>query len=162
MQRQSKTTRMAMIQNRMALDWLTATQGGTCAIIKIECCVYIPDLSGNVSAALDNMKNQVKSMFNDNPPFWTSVWPWIKGNWWKAMLIIVVVALLILLCGPCILQYIVWLVSLRLAAFTQIYAKRANVQYIPMSDARTRSWEHQEGGMKKERSRLPWLDWIHL
>ena len=64
----------------MVLDMLTAAQGGTCAIIKGECCVYIPDLSGSVSAALDNMKNQVKSMFNDNPPFWTSVCPWIKGN----------------------------------------------------------------------------------
>ena len=70
----------AIIQNRMVLDMLTAAQGGTCAIIKGECCVYIPDLSGSVSAALDNMKNQVKSMFNDNPPFWTSVCPWIKGN----------------------------------------------------------------------------------
>ena len=44
----------------MALDMLTAAQGGTCAIIKVECCVY-PDLSGNVSAALDDMKNQVKA-----------------------------------------------------------------------------------------------------
>ena len=33
-------------------------------MIKIECCVYIPDLSGNVSAALDDMKNQIKAMSN--------------------------------------------------------------------------------------------------
>ena len=52
----------AVIQIRMALDMLTAAQGGTCAIIKVECCVYIPDLSGNVSAALDVMKNHVKAM----------------------------------------------------------------------------------------------------
>ena len=50
--------RKAVIQNRMALDMLTAAQGGTCAIIKVECCVCIPDLSGNVSAALDDMKNR--------------------------------------------------------------------------------------------------------
>ena len=36
---------------------------------KIECCVNIPDLSGNISATLDDMKNQVKAMSNDNPPF---------------------------------------------------------------------------------------------
>ena len=53
-----------VIQNRMALDILTADQGGTCAIIKAECCVWIPDLSGNVSTALEDMKNQVKAMSN--------------------------------------------------------------------------------------------------
>ena len=46
--------RSAVIQNRMALDILTAAQGGTCAIIKVECCVCIPDLSGNVLTALDD------------------------------------------------------------------------------------------------------------
>ena len=61
--------RKVVIQNRMTLDMLTAAQGGTCAIIKVECCVYLPDLSGNVSAALDDMKNQVKAMLNENIPF---------------------------------------------------------------------------------------------
>ena len=65
--------RKVVIQNRMALDMLTAAQGGTCAIIKVECCEYIPDLSGNVSTALDDMKNQVKPTSNENIPFWTSV-----------------------------------------------------------------------------------------
>ena len=46
----------------MVLDMLTAAQGGTCAIIKVQCCVYIPDLSGSVSAALDAMKSHVKAM----------------------------------------------------------------------------------------------------
>ena len=73
--------RKAVIHNRMALDILTAAQGGTCAIIKVECCVYIPDLSGNVLPTLDDMKNQVKAMSNENIPFWTSVLSWMKGNW---------------------------------------------------------------------------------
>ena len=46
-----------------------AAQGETYAIIKVKCCVYISDLSGNILATLDNMKNQVKAMSNDNPPF---------------------------------------------------------------------------------------------
>ena len=98
--------RKAVIQNRMALDILTSAQGGTCAIIKVECCVYIPDLSGNVSTALDDMKTQVKAMSNENIPFWTSVLSWVKGDWWKTIFIIVIVALIVLLCGPCILQCI--------------------------------------------------------
>ena len=31
----------AVIQNRMPLDMLTAAQGGTGAIIKLDCCIYI-------------------------------------------------------------------------------------------------------------------------
>ena len=50
----------------MALDMLTAAQGGACAIIKVEYYVYIPGLSGNVSAALDDMKTQVKAMPNES------------------------------------------------------------------------------------------------
>ena len=48
--------------------------------MKVECCVYIPDLSGNVSAALDDMKNWVKAMSNENIPFWTLVLSWVKGD----------------------------------------------------------------------------------
>ena len=65
--------RKAVIHNRVALDTLTAAQGGTCAMIKAECCAYIPDLSGNVTTALDDMKNQVRAMSKENIPFWTSV-----------------------------------------------------------------------------------------
>ena len=61
--------RKAVIHNRIALDILTAAQRGTCAIINVECCVYILDLSGNVLTALDDMKNQVKAMSNENIPF---------------------------------------------------------------------------------------------
>ena len=92
--------RKVVIHNRMALDILTAAQGRTCAIIKVGCCVYIPDISGNVSTALDDMKNQVKAMSNENIPFWTSVLSWVKGDWWKTIFTTVIVALIVLLCGP--------------------------------------------------------------
>ena len=91
--------RKPVIHNGMALDILTAAQGGTCAIIKVECCVYSPDLSGNVSPALDDMKNQVQAMSNENLPFWTSVLSWVKGDWWKTIFTTVVVVLIVLLCG---------------------------------------------------------------
>ena len=48
---------------------IVSVQRGTCAIIKVECCVYIPDLSGNISATLDDMKGQVKATSDDNIPF---------------------------------------------------------------------------------------------
>ena len=52
---------------------IVSAQGGTCAIINVECCVYISDLSGNISATLDDMKGQVKAMSDDDLSFWTSV-----------------------------------------------------------------------------------------
>ena len=88
----------------MALNMVTAVQGGNCAIIKVECCVYIPGLSGYVSATVDDMKGQVKVMSDDNLPFWTLVLSWVKHDWWKTIFTIVIVAWIVLLCGPCILQ----------------------------------------------------------
>ena len=52
---------------------IVSVQRGTCAIIKVECCIYIPDLSGYISATLDDMKGQAKVMSDGNLPFWTSV-----------------------------------------------------------------------------------------
>ena len=112
---------------------------GTCAIIKVECCVYIPDLSGYISATLDDMKGQVIVMSEDNLPFWTLVLSWVKGDWRKTIFTIVIVALIVLLCGPFILQCIMNFVTQRLVLFSQIGGRRVRVQYIPMNDAHTMS-----------------------
>ena len=71
---------------------VVSAQGGTCAVIKVESCVYIADLLGNVSATLDDMKGQVKAMSDDNLPFWTLVLCWVKGDWWKTLFTIVIAA----------------------------------------------------------------------
>ena len=118
---------------------IVSVQRGTCAIIKVECCLYIPDLSGYVSATLDDMKGQLKVMSDDNLPFWTSVLSWMKGYWWKTIFTIVIVALIVLLCGPFILQYIMNSVTQRLMSFSQTGGRRVRVQYIPMNDAHTMS-----------------------
>lgn len=46
----------AVLQNRMALDIIFASEGGTCAIIQTECCVFIPDESAYVSPLLNHMR----------------------------------------------------------------------------------------------------------
>ena len=116
---------------------LVSVQRGTCAIIKVECCVYIPGLSGYISATLDDMKGQVKVMSDDNLPFWTLVLSWVKGDWWKTIFTIVIVALIVLLCG--ILQCILNFVTQRLMPFSQIGCRRVRAQYIPMNYAHTMS-----------------------
>ena len=98
--------------------------------------MYIPDLSENVSTALEDRQNQVKAMSNENIPFWTSVLSWVKGDWWKTTVTVVIVILIILLCGPCLLQCLVNFVTQRLIAFSHVGGRRAKVQYISMNDAR--------------------------
>ena len=41
--------RKVVLQNRLALDILTASQRGICAIIHTQCCTYIPDMSTRVT-----------------------------------------------------------------------------------------------------------------
>ena len=108
---------------------IVSVQRETCAIIKVECCVYIPDLSGYTSVTLDDMKGQVKVMSDDNLPLWTLVLSWVKGDWWKIIFTIVIVALIVLLCGPFILQCIMNFVTQRLI-FSQIRGQRVRVEYI--------------------------------
>lgn len=46
-----------MLQNRMALDMLLASQGGVCTIVNASCCMYI-DQSGRISTDLEEIKKQ--------------------------------------------------------------------------------------------------------
>ena len=74
------------------------------------------------------MQNQVKAMSNENIPFWTSVLSWVKGDWWKTILTVVIVILIILLCGPYFLQCLVNFVTQRLVALSHVVDHRTNVQ----------------------------------
>ena len=52
----------AVLQNIMAIDVLTATQGGVCAIIKAECCDSILDYDKNITGLLTDMNNQIDAL----------------------------------------------------------------------------------------------------
>ena len=78
-------------------------------------------------------------MSDDDLSFWTSVLSWVKGDWWKTVFTIVIVALIVLLCGPFISQCIMNFVTQSLVSFSQTGGRRARVQYIPMNDAHTMS-----------------------
>ena len=38
-----------VLQNRLALDLLTVSQGVICTIIHTQCCTYTPDMNTNVT-----------------------------------------------------------------------------------------------------------------
>nr|XP_031535719.1 endogenous retrovirus group PABLB member 1 Env polyprotein-like [Vicugna pacos] len=118
---EQKLMRKAVLQNRMALDIITAAQVGTCAIIKVECCVFIPDVSGNVSQAVEDMQEQIRNM--DSPtPFFPAQWfDWFKSDWWKHALVIVIIILILICMAPCILSCLSEFLTQRMLAFSHIH-----------------------------------------
>ena len=78
--------RKVVLQNRLALDILTAAQGGMCAIIHTQCCTYIPDMSPNVIHFTKHMNKMIGAM--DIPEasiasFWEML---TSAPWWKTIL----------------------------------------------------------------------------
>ena len=65
-----------VLQNRMVLDVLTAVQGGTCDIIKTECCIYIPDYHKSISGFLTDLDAQSGASIDPSLPFkdWLNSW----------------------------------------------------------------------------------------
>ena len=51
-----------VLQNRLALDILTAAQGGTCATIHTQCYTYIPDMSTNVTHFTKHMNKMTGAL----------------------------------------------------------------------------------------------------
>ena len=54
--------RKVVLQNRLALDILTAAQGGMCAIIHTQCCTYILHMSTNVTRFTIHMNKMFGAM----------------------------------------------------------------------------------------------------
>ncbi|GCC24317.1 hypothetical protein chiPu_0002717 [Chiloscyllium punctatum] len=44
------------LQNRLALDYLLALQGGMCTFAGQECCTYIPDASEDITNLADHIQ----------------------------------------------------------------------------------------------------------
>ena len=68
----------------MALDMFTASQGGVCALVGAECCVYVPDVHDNVSQTLQALTSETHGTecLTDDPlqEWWASLtpeWQWV-------------------------------------------------------------------------------------
>ena len=109
--------RKVVLQNRWALDILTAVQGGTCAIIHTQCCTYIPDMSMNVTHFTKHMKKMIGAMDTPEASI-VSLWEMLTSSpWWTTMLITVILIVLFFLFAPCICNCITGFVSSCMKAF---------------------------------------------
>ena len=70
-----------VLQNRLALDILTAAQGGTCAIIHTQCCTYIPDMSTNVILITIHMIKMIQVMYSPEASV-TILWEVLTSSPW--------------------------------------------------------------------------------
>ena len=73
--------RKEALQTRLALYVLTAIQGGTYAIIHIQCCTYVPDMSTNVTHFTKHMNKMVQSMDSPEASV-TSLWETLISSPW--------------------------------------------------------------------------------
>ena len=89
-----------VLQNRLALDILTAAQGETCAIIHTKCYTYIPDMSTNVTHFTKHMNKMIEAV--DTPEASVaSLWEMLTSSpWWKTILItIILIVLFFIVCS---------------------------------------------------------------
>ena len=78
--------RKVVLQNRLALDILTAVQRGTCAIIHTECCTYIPDRSPNVIHFTKHMNKMTGAMDIPEVSIASFGEMLTSAPWWKTIL----------------------------------------------------------------------------
>ena len=109
--------RKVVLQNRLALDILTAARGGTCAIIQTQCCTYIPDTSTNVTHFAKHMNKMIEAMDTPEASIAT-LWEKLTSSpWWKTILITIILIVLFLLLAPCICNCVAGFASSRMKAF---------------------------------------------
>ena len=105
------------LQNRLALDILTASQGGTCAIIHTQCCTYIRDMSTNGTRFTKHMNKMIQAMDAPEASI-ASLWETLTSPpWWKTILIIIILIVFFLLFAPYTCNCVTGFVSSHIKAF---------------------------------------------
>ena len=92
--------RKGVLQNILALDILTAAQGGMCAIIHTQCCTYIPDINTNVTHFTKHMNKMIEAMDTPEASI-ASLWEMLTSSpWWTTILItIILIVLFFIVCS---------------------------------------------------------------
>ncbi len=77
--------KMMILQNRVALDYILATQGGACTIIGPECCTGLMDPTENLNKIQQDilgLSEKLRQMTEDNSSWFGNLlgkpWLWIK------------------------------------------------------------------------------------
>jgi hypothetical protein len=93
-----------VLQNRHALDLLTAEKGGTCLFLNKECCLYtnksgvVRDMACQLRECITKTRQELANVWS----FWNHIWSW--APWALPLAGPLFMLLLILLFRPCIIN----------------------------------------------------------
>lgn len=68
------SVRLVALQNRAALDFLLAAQGGTCAVIGSECCTFVPEYNATIGDIINHLHDTAHTVHQDS----SSLFDWLK------------------------------------------------------------------------------------
>lgn len=85
---EQKQLRQLALQNRLALDLLLSAQGGTCAWIGQECCVYIPDVYNDTWDKAHHIREVAKDLAGKYKLVWPDLFSWFSdvGGWLHSLI----------------------------------------------------------------------------
>lgn len=112
-----------VLQNRRALDLITAEKGGTCLFLQEECCFYV-NQSGIVRDAARKLRERASELrqHSDSWGQWPDPGSWLP--WLTPFLGPLLFIFFLLTFGSCLLNCLTRFVSQRLGSFVQDTAKR--------------------------------------
>uniref|UniRef100_A0A096LRQ4 ERVV2 protein n=1 Tax=Poecilia formosa TaxID=48698 RepID=A0A096LRQ4_POEFO len=96
--------RLLALQNRAALDFLLAAQGGTCAVIGSECCTFVPDYNITIHEIVNHLQETAKSVHQEGSSmfdFLKQVFESLSHNVIQVLLVVVVCIVVLSLFVSC-------------------------------------------------------------
>lgn len=88
-----------VLQNCMTLDFLTESQRGTCVLLHVEHCIYIPDYEMQMQESLQELDAEVSVIHALQKDFFTQWWESSGSTWhWIAINYAVVAMVLVVFC----------------------------------------------------------------
>lgn len=114
---QAKQMRTMIYQNRLALDYLLAEEGGVCGKFNSsECCIEIDDHSEVITNITTNIRKLAHVPVQKWTPLIQADWEnwWnnlLKGDWWKKLLIVLSGALISVIFLPCMIPCLIRVVT---------------------------------------------------
>ncbi|KAJ0032645.1 hypothetical protein NQD34_002726 [Periophthalmus magnuspinnatus] len=104
------SVRLLALQNRAALDFLLAAQGGTCAIIGQECCTFVPDYNATITDIVHHLYKTGESLAQTDS---SSLFDWLTPTFGslthhfvESVIILVVIIVLLSLFVSCAKKFL--------------------------------------------------------